>query len=75
MLDPHRRGILTAIPSQSRANLGSAWAVERLTDRFVEVRFFLSLTAMSPILSDLLTFEMILIKINLLNRFRSFHRE
>jgi len=75
MLGPHRRRVLTAIPCQSRANLGSALAIESLTDRLIEVLIFLSLTATGPIRSIVITFKKMVIKVNLLDRFRSFHRE
>jgi hypothetical protein len=75
MLGPHRGGILTTIPSQSRANLWSFIAVERLTNRIIEVCLFLSLTATDTIRSNIVTFKKIVIKVNLLNRFRRFHRE
>jgi hypothetical protein len=75
MLGPHRRGVLTAVPSQSGANLGSALAIESLTDRLIELLIFLSLTATGPIRSIVITFKKMVIKVNLLDRFRSFHRE
>ena len=75
MLGPHRRWVLTAIPSQSRANLGSALAIESLTDRLIELLIFLSLTATGPIRSIVITFKKMAIKVNLLYRFSGFHRE
>lgn len=75
MLGPHRGGVLTPIPSQSRAYLWSFIAVKSLTNGFVEVLLFLSLTATSPIRSNVVTFKKIVIKVNLLYRFRSFHRK
>ena len=75
MLGPHRGGVLTPIPSQSRTNLWSFITVKSLTNGFIEVCLFLSLTATSPIWSNVVTFKKIVIKVNLLNRFRSFNRE
>ena len=75
MLGPHRGGVLTPIPGQSRADLRSFIAVKSLTNGFIEVCLFLSLTATSPIRSNVVIFKKIVIKVNLLNRFRSFHRE
>ena len=67
MLGPHRGGVLTPIPGQSRADLRSFIAVKSLTYGFIEVCLFLSLTATSPIRSNVVTFKKIVINVNLLN--------